>query len=220
MKFFAMTQKKEPGCSIGYLNAVLHDHCPQHPESIDHGMLYPWYADKKNLSSFPEGMCLVVKEKSIDFSLRSDASHQYIREDFLRLLEDFGAEIKDRKEIFVISSSRREEIVRRRYFASIFAPEFYLDESIAIDALSSVVEVDEYGFIALEKLQINPKVEKEVFGIRSLESKHSTLICSEKFVAAARKMDCKGVDFVDLSIAKWPKVSSFDYRPEEILAVL
>ena len=183
-------------------------------------MLYPWYADKKNLSSFPEGMCLVVKEKSIDFSLRSDASHQYIREDFLRLLEDFGAEIKDRKEIFVISSSRREEIVRRRYFASIFAPEFYLDESIAIDALSSVVEVDEYGFIALEKLQINPKVEKEVFGIRSLESKHSTLICSEKFVAAARKMDCKGVDFVDLSIAKWPKVSSFDYRPEEILAVL
>ncbi|MCR6476086.1 hypothetical protein NU688_07955 [Variovorax sp. ZS18.2.2] len=220
MKFFAMTQKKERGCPIGYLNAILYDHCPEHPESVQHGLVYPWYADKRNLNEFPDGMCLVVKEKLIDFSIRSDATHQYIQEDFLRLLERFGAPIKDFKRISVVSNAQKSEITEKRYFASIFAPDFYLDESLAIDFASSVIEKDECDFIALRKLKIKNNVGRDVFGIQNLDSKHDTIICSEKFVVAAKKEGFKGVDFIDLNSAKWPSASSFVYHANEILAVL
>ncbi|MDQ0015447.1 hypothetical protein J2W23_003847 [Variovorax boronicumulans] len=220
MKYYAVTQKKERGCPIGYLNAVLYDHCPEHPESIQHGMVYPWYADKKNLKSFPSGMCLVVKEKLIDFSIRSDASHQYLREDFFHLLQDFGAGIQDFKEILVVSSAHKNEITEAKYFASIFSREFYLSESNAIDFPASDLEKDEFDFLALKKLKINKDVEADVFGIQNLEPKHNTIICSERFVVAANKSGVKGVDFVDLDVAKWPDVNSFSYDPKEILAIL
>ena len=113
MKFYAITQKKEHGCPIGLLNAVLYDHCPEDSTVIEHGIVYPWYSDPKGLNEFPEGMCLVAKEKLIDFSIRSISSNQFLDQYFLEALTEFNAPLKDFKGIDVVSYSDKKTLSRK-----------------------------------------------------------------------------------------------------------
>jgi len=77
------------------LNATLYDHCPDNAAATEHGTAYPWYFDPRGLEKYPEGMCLVAKEKSIDFSIRSISSNQFLDQNFLESLIEFKAPLKD-----------------------------------------------------------------------------------------------------------------------------
>lgn len=220
MKFYAITQKKERGCPIGLLNAVLYDHCPEDPTVIEHGIVYPWYSDPKGLNEFPEGMYLVAKEKLIDFSIRSISSNQFLDQYFLESLTEFNAPLKDFKGIDVVSYSDKKDIVKKKYFASQFADDFYCRLSEAANEGGSSIKNGKYGLAILEKLSIRESFDRDVFGIAGLDPRVSTIFCSEKFVDSAKNRGVKGIDFVPVEFAKWPNPNSFMFDPEEILSVL
>lgn len=220
MHFFAITQRKERGCPIGLLNAVLYDHCPENPAAIEHGTAYPWYFDPRRLEKYPEGMCLVAKEKSMDFSIRSISSNQILDQNFLELLIEFKAPLKDVKAIDVVSHASKQSIVQKKYFVSQFSAEFYFKLSDVANEAGSSVKVGNLGFRVLERLSIRASFDRHVFAIEGLDPRIGTIVCSEEFHAAAKKKGVKGIDFVGIESAKWPNPNSFMFDPEEILPVL
>lgn len=220
MKFYAITQKKDRGCPIGLLNAVLYDHCPEDPTAIEHGIAYPWYSDPKGLKEFPEGMCLVAKEKLIDFSIRSINSNQFLDQYFLESLIEFNTPLKNFKKIDVVSYFDKKRIAKKQYFASQFADDFYCKLSEVADEGESSVKNGKYGLTILEKLSIRKSFDRHVFGVENLDPRISTIFCSENFMDLAKKRGAKGIDFVPVEAAKWPDPNSFMFDPEEILSVL
>lgn len=220
MQYFAVTQKKDRGCPIGLLNAVLYDHCPENPAAIEHGTAYPWYSDPRGLEEYPEGMCLVAKEKSIDFSIRSISSNQLLDQNFLQSLIEFESPFVHFNEISVVSHASKRSIVQKRYFVSRFSDEFYFDLSdIANDAGSSV-KIGKFGLSVLEKLSIRSSFFRHVFGIKSLDPRVDTIFCSERFYESARRKGVKGIDFAHVESAKWADPRSFTFDPDEIIPVL
>ena len=220
MKFYVIAQKKERGCPMGLLNAVLYDHCPEDPSSIEHGLAYPWYSDPHELRQYPEEMCLVTKEKLIDFSIRSISLTQFLDRGFLDSLLDFKASLKDFKAIDVMSHKTKERIVDKEYFASMFAEDFFLEPSEVVDEkLSSIVSAS-FGLRAIKKISLKGSVDRHVFAINGIDARQSTIFCSEEFVQKARERKTKGIEFVPLDAAKWADVNSFGSDMDVVLPVL
>ncbi|MCR6477813.1 hypothetical protein NU688_16750 [Variovorax sp. ZS18.2.2] len=220
MKFYAITQKKDRGCPIGLLNAVLYDHCPENPAAIEHGTAYPWYFDPRGLDEYPAGMCLIAKEKLINFSIRSISLNQFLDQNFLESLIEFKSHLKDFKEIEVISQSSKKSIVQKKYFVSRFADEFYVSLSEAVNNNESFVRNGKFGLSVFEKLSIRQSFDRHVFGIEGLDPRIGTIFCSEEFFESTKKKGVAGIDFVRVEAAKWPNPDSFVFDPEEILPVL
>ena len=71
MKYYVFSQKEEPGCQLGMLDAALYDKFYTDAESVNHGQ-FPWYKRAWGESGqlFPEGGALICKDEYYDFDIR------------------------------------------------------------------------------------------------------------------------------------------------------
>lgn len=221
MNYYVITQKKERGCPIGDLDAVLHDHIPKKLERIEHGLIYPWYSDPEGMKEFPNSCFLVVKERPLEFAIRPLAYMlQVVDQAFLDTLIEFNASIKDYKPIKIFRASDGKEFTGKNYYISMFSRTFYRKEYEVLNESESVVEMDDLGHLRLCRVAVRSDFSGSVFGIELVNAANNTIICSEEFFKAAESRGVKGIDFIKIENAKWADPNLFTYDPENILPVL
>ena len=105
MEYYVLSQKEEPGCPAGFLQADLYDKFYSDTKGVEHGF-FPWYAEKihyKTHTPYPEGMVLISKDKFYDFDIRSVARFYIVSDDFMSVCSDLGVGVTDAVAIQVVS---------------------------------------------------------------------------------------------------------------------
>ncbi|WP_445659098.1 Imm43 family immunity protein [Achromobacter sp. NCFB-sbj8-Ac1-l] len=221
MNYYAITQKKDSGCPVGYLDITLYDHLPGKNEKIDYGIVYPWYSNPKGLSELPDGGCLVSREQPFQFSIRPFAYMlQIMDQAFLDTLQEFKAPIKSVKPVRIFSSKSGLEITTKQYYISIFSDEFYVNMKRVLNESESLIENEGSIDFWPEKISIKEDCSLPAFAIENIDFADQTIICSQGFVDSAKSRNVKGIDFVRIEFAKWANPNLLTYSEDHILPVL
>ncbi|MHC3822394.1 Imm43 family immunity protein [Pseudomonas sp. G3-19] len=201
MEFYVLSQKEEPGCPTGFLQADLYDKFYSDTKDVEHGF-FSWYAEKihyKTHTPYPEGMVLISKDKFYDFDIRSVARFYIVSDDFMSICSDLDVSVTDAVAIQVVSR-QGQRISTKNYNAVLFEE---LDARSQTDAASTFIEEDGLIF-RFKKLVLPPGFKRHLFKFKGLISGSNTLICSSEFKELASGI--KGVGFTPLENVTWSAI--------------
>lgn len=201
MEYYVLSQKEEPGCPAGFLQADLYDKFYSDTKGVEHGF-FPWYAEKihyKTHTPYPEGMVLISKDKFYDFDIRSVARFYIVSDDFMSVCSELDVGVTDAVPIQVVSKGG-ETISSKSYNAVLFEE---LDARSETDPASTFIEEDGLIF-RFKKLVLPSDFKRDLFKFKGLISGSNTLICSRIFKELAK--DIKGVNFTPLESVLWSAI--------------
>ncbi|RON86844.1 Imm43 family immunity protein [Pseudomonas fluorescens] len=201
MEFYVLSQKEEPGCPTGFLQADLYDKFYSDTKDVEHGF-FSWYAEKihhKTHTPYPEGMVLISKDEFYDFDIRSVARFYIVSDDFMSICSDLDVSVIDAVAIQVVSR-QGQRISTKNYNAVLFEE---LDARSQTDPASTFIEEDGLIF-RFKKLVLPPGFKRHLFKFKGLISGSNTLICSSEFKELAS--DIKGVGFTPLENVTWSAI--------------
>lgn len=207
MNHYLLLQKEDTGCPIGSFQGVLLDKYHQGAFSTDYGK-QPWYA-KPGSQPFPEGLCLITREKSVNFDIRSDSSFFYIvSERFIRSCETLAVPFEDRKPIKVCSP-RGEPVTETQYWVCRFKA-FHIME--VADAPQSKLTEEDNFYHRPKKIVFKDDFSQDLFKLANLPPEINYLFCSERFFQAAKDQDFRGIEFINTNSYKWPPKLSIEQQ--------
>lgn len=206
MKYYALSQKKAPGCPIGMLGGALYDKYYPDVKAIEVGY-FPWYANPsrgKAHEKFPPGLVFISKDGGYNFDIRGDLNFYYIISDkFKSLISRFEVEAVDVTPISICSQAG-EKISEKHYYAAVF--QSFSPEMVSDDGESQFVRGKFGGISRIKRLVVREDFSCHIFKLNDMEGSSNTLICSEQFRDAAMEIGIEGVDFLDAAAIDWPTV--------------
>lgn len=207
MKFYVMSQRRAPGCPVGWVEAFIVD--KGHPHLCDH-----YYADNETCKRplwagrragvyaplFRPGMIAVDWDPRWRFDIRGMGHGVYLASDrFMEVSRNAGAGFVDQSPL-TVRSKRGVDLLQFSYNAVIFKELDVLD----VAAPESLLVRDrKYGDIhRVKKLVVRDGFVEPIFRFKGMDGSSHTLICSEEFRQAAGE-GLKGVEFIDIDGAIW-----------------
>lgn len=207
MNHYLLLQKNEPGCPIGSFQGVLLDKYRQGAFNTDYGK-QPWYA-KPGSEPFPKGLCLVTREKSFGFDIRSNSNFFYVAsERFIRACEKYANPFEDLQPITVCSPSG-QPVSETPYWVCRFKA-FPIDE-VADMHLSEIQKEDNF-FQRPKKLTLKIDLPQDIFKVMRLPHEINFLFCSQRFFEAAKQQSFRGIEFINMKSYKWPPKRSIEQQ--------
>lgn len=203
MKYYALSQVKEPGCPLGDINADLFDKYYPDTKNIHFG-LFPWYAKIGTIEPpppLPEGLVLISNDKSYDFDIRSVSKYFYVAsEHFISTCKSLSVKLEDYKKIEIVSKTGLP-ISKNTYYAATFEK---LDINLVADKTSQLIE-DHGRVFRIKSINIKEELDYHLFKFSGLVGGSDTLICSQSFKDALNSR-LKGAEFIPIENATWSTI--------------
>ncbi|MDW5416635.1 hypothetical protein R6242_08640 [Iodobacter sp. CM08] len=203
MNYFVALEKKEKGAPIGFTGAILYDRFVENTKDLDHGYK-PWYQsrDLQTDKVFECEMFLIVKEKLIDYEIRSISSGIYVvSSNFLDLLRDFGCPIKETSVLNIVNL-QGTCVSEKTYFVVRFESSIFKDSELIFDSSAKLLNED--GKLLIEVCSLKDNINSDVFKLHKASSKQDPTFFSDRFVkeAQSKKLLC-GVRFASVDEVEW-----------------
>ena len=200
MKYYILSQKEEPGCQLGTLDAALYDKFYTDVVDVDYGF-FSWYSRKCEMRSgcvFPKEGVLVCGDEFYDFDIRSIARFFYVVSDeFLGVCRTLNVDMVNYAKVQVLSKAGAE-MSNKKYNVVIFNE---LDARKDSDPSSTFMEKESGRPFRIKKLVLPVAWSLDLFKYRGMVSGSSSLICSERFKDLAK--DFKGISYTPLDTVLW-----------------
>ena len=201
MNYFGISKKKEKGCPLGLINMALYDafYSEREVKKISYGN-FPWYANastRQPHEKFPSDMCLIVKERNIDFDIRGDSNFFHIvSAEFVAILKEISADYVDMQAI-TVCNAKGDSISEKNYFV-IKLKKFPVSEFLNMSSSEFFPSrVDGVG-IKIKKFVVNAHFNHHVFQVDDMSPGHNAVFCSEDFKDSIEERLLKGIKFISV----------------------
>lgn len=196
---------------MGALEAILHNGFREDAQELNYGQ-NPWYR-QPGKEKFPDGLCLITRQKRVSFDIRSDGTFFHIVSDLLLdCVYKTGGTLEDCKKIEI--RSREGKLVASNYNVCRF-------QSHPVDEVcdpEATLLTRTGSRIVPKHIEIRDDFPAPIFKIQNLSAKFDFVFCNEKFKTVAENAKLCGVAFESTRMSLWH--SSAEYGTDYLAMAL